>query len=89
MTPRQIKTKLEKAGFNMDCIVNVKGDEVEILAKNKKGEVSQTLTNKAKNDAYKILGFSGGYKTGCGSWVIRNNYESLGDFNDKASKHHY
>lgn len=89
MTPNQIKQKLKKAGFNMDCVVNVKANEVELLAKNKKGDVSQTITNKVKNEAYKILGFSGGFKTGCGSWVIRNDYEPLGDFNCTSSKHHY
>lgn len=31
----------------------------------------------------------GGYSTGWGGWVLRPNYESLGDWNDRTSRHHY
>lgn len=31
----------------------------------------------------------GGYKTGYGGWVLRPNYQPMGDWNDKSSRHHY
>jgi hypothetical protein len=31
----------------------------------------------------------GGYTTGYGSLVVRKGYESLGDWNDSSSRHHY
>ena len=31
----------------------------------------------------------GGYRTGYGAWVLRQDYRSKGDWNDPSSRHHY
>ena len=31
----------------------------------------------------------GGYRTGYGAWVLRQDYQSKGDWNDPSSRHHY
>lgn len=31
----------------------------------------------------------GGYKTGYDSWVVREGYKASGDWNNRASRHHY
>ena len=40
--------------------------------------------------AFKAEGITlGGYRTGYGAWVLRQGYESKGDWNDSSSRHHY
>jgi len=31
----------------------------------------------------------GGYRTGYGAWVLRPNYQTSGDWNDRSSRCHY
>lgn len=32
---------------------------------------------------------AGGYRTGCGAWVLQADYQDRGDYNDRTSLWHY
>jgi len=56
-------------------------------------EVDRELSDDAKDAVLKVLkgyGNWGGFCTGYGGWILRQDYRDLGgDWNDRSSRHHY
>lgn len=73
----------------MQCIACAARDEVEIFVNDGAGTADKAKTAKAVRLAAKILGWKGGYWTGYGAMVLQASPISLGDWNDKSSRHHY
>jgi hypothetical protein len=88
MTKNQIIKALYNAGVDMSTVLNVTKSEVEIFVDCGSGRADEEKTQNAIEQVRKVLPW-GGYYTGYGSLVMRENYESLGDWNDRCSKHHY
>lgn len=84
MTTTQARSKLKAAGIltdkNKDRIVIRRGVEIEVNPHKNGG-------NALASRVARCLGL-GGYKTGYGSWIYREGYRSLGDWNDRTSLHH-
>jgi hypothetical protein len=76
-TKRQIVAAMKKAGIV--GVVTGAGRNWEVELPNE-----ETATK-----FMKTICSVGGYQTGYGAWVLRPNYESLGDWNDKSSRWHY
>jgi hypothetical protein len=78
MTKRQIEKKLVAAGFRMDTVVEIGRDIVEVLVKESDSDrADYEFTEAAAELAAKILGFSGGYRTGYGAWVLDANFAGI------------
>ena len=86
MTSRQITKKLEKAGISLDGLT-IERDQVEIYIE-QDGICDYDKTEKKEREVNSVLKW-GGFKAGYGSWILQANYESLGDWNDVSSRHHY
>lgn len=84
-------------------VVPTKVQIKKILADNKiKGELSgrglnwevelpNEFNHRKFSTAFRKQGFVGvgGFKTGCGTWILRPGYEGNGEYGDKGSKWHY
>lgn len=89
MTKSQILKILKSSGFDMENIVSVSKDEIEIGAGGDESQFDRKKTDKAIKAMRDAGLLWGGYYTGYNSFVARNNYKSLGEWNDTASAHHY
>ncbi len=89
MTKRQIIQKLTNNGIQESAILEAGRDEVEIgILDSNTGRCDYDATETIRQKVSQILGW-GGFKTGYDSWVLRPNYQSLGDWNDSSSRWHY
>jgi hypothetical protein len=82
MTARKMMKTLKQAGVETQHIQIDDQDSIEVWTGD--AESSETL----KQRVISILKV-GGFKTGYGSWILREDYQSPGDWNDKASRWHY
>lgn len=75
-TKLQIKKVLAQLGLTAELSGRGKDWEVELAT---------------EDDAALFLSHvsAGGFQTGYGAWILRPNYQDLGDWNDKSSRHHY
>ena len=73
MTTNQIVKKLQAANIDLTGI-EIKKDEVEIYVNTQKGEFSNRMIEVKMNKVAKALGW-GGYKCGCGAWVLNASYK--------------
>ena len=73
----------------MDGVACAARDEVEIFVDNGTGTADTAKTAKAVKQAEKILGWRGGYWTGCGAMVLQRSPRSLGEWGDPSSRWHY
>lgn len=89
MTRNQIIKKLQSSGINMDSIANAGADEVEIFVDNGEGRADSEKTDEAVKEVQKVLGWMGGYYTGYGAMVLQQSPVSMGDWNDRSTRHHY
>jgi hypothetical protein len=82
MTANQIIKKIAKAGIDTTNIVKTGKAEIEIWTGD--ADTSEELMQQVIN----VVSL-GGFRTGFGGWVLRENYEDNGDWNDPASRWHY
>lgn len=82
-TLREVKTVLHRAGLLNHCELGGRGKDWEIECPD---EGVMKLVSKALQKARIPWG---GYRTGYGAWVMREEYQGKGDWNDPYSKHHY
>ena len=77
MTKTQVIKAMKAAGIKGE--VRGRGEAWEVTLDNDK--VMRAFGRKVAN--------AGGFKTGWGGWILRPNYRDNGDWNDRASRHHY
>jgi len=63
-------------------------NEVEIYLQDEEGYTDYGATDDTFNEVTKLLGW-GGFSTGYGGWILKQNFQDLGDWNDKSSRWHY
>ncbi len=81
--------KLVKQAGLADCVEIHTGKEVEILVTDESGEVDREATEaKQKLFCSKVANW-GGIRNGYGAWMMREDYTSKGDWNDRTSPWHY
>jgi hypothetical protein len=77
MTKRQVTAAMKANGIVGEIRGTGVSWEVELPTKVAMRRFCKLITN------------VGGYMTGHGAWVLRPDYRGNGDWNDKASRHHY
>lgn len=87
MTKRQIEKKLQAVNISLEYI-EINRDEVEIYVPDTDGTCDMEATEKLQKQVSNLLDW-GGFRCGHGGWVLRNNYQSMGDWNDRTSQWHY
>lgn len=89
MNKRQVKKALEDAGMDMAAVVELGRDEVEIFIDAGNGRGDREAVEAAVAVASKALGWTGGYWTGCGAFVLQEAPLDMGDWCDRSSRWHY
>lgn len=82
MTANQIIKKLAKAGIDLTHIEKASKDEIEIWTGD--ADSSEELMQQVLS----VVSL-GGYRSGFGSWTLREGYQGQGDYNDTSSRWHY
>ena len=77
LTLRQVKSLMQK--HNLPGELSGRGANWELEVPNER----------AKKVVEKVIPGLGGYRSGHGSWVLSQTYQSKGDWNDPSSRHHY
>jgi|APSaa5957512622_1039677.scaffolds.fasta_scaffold10276_2 hypothetical protein len=77
LTLRQVKSLMRKHGIPGE--VGGRGSNWEV----------EVPDEKAMRQFEKVVGPTGGYRSGHGSWVLSPGYKPKGDWNDPSSAHHY
>lgn len=92
-TKKQITRILLKNKIGLEGLT-ISHNEIEICLgyeeHNGRGNCDSDLVDAKHHEIGKVLPtFGSGYYTGYGALVCQHNYEGMGDWNDKSSKHHY
>lgn len=77
MTKMQIKKAMAAANITGDLTGSGESWEVELM------------TETAVNRFTRLVCKAGGHRTGYGSWILRPDYRSRGEWCDKGSAWHY
>lgn len=86
MTRKQIAKALDQVSIPY---VGLTSQRVEILGYDEDGDFCRETAEENALAAMDITGW-GGFATGSGSWVLdRKMRAPAGDYNDRASEHHY
>lgn len=80
-----IKARLRKAGVSLEGFDSIEKDEVEIYIDDvdNEGTADRELTEKKVKEFRKVFNWDG-FRSGCGSWVLRREYESKESFRCNA-----
>jgi len=97
MTEKQIIRKLNKAGIPLEGLL-IERERIEIQCGYKEicsfgvpyGECDEDKVEEVKKLIQKeIPEFNGGSYTQYGAFILKENFVSMGDWNDPSSKWHY
>ncbi len=88
MKAREIRALLEEKGMDMSAVIEISAGEIEVFVDGENGRADEKKVAKAVERAERILGWRGGYKTGCGGFVLQETPVDWGDYNHPSSKWH-
>jgi hypothetical protein len=78
LTKTQVKNLMAKAGI-VPVSLSGRGTDWEV----------ELTDEKTQRKFFRQVAKVGGFRTGCGHWILRPGYQSMGDWSDKSSRWHY
>jgi hypothetical protein len=88
MKAGKIRALLEEKGMDMSAVIEISAGEIEVFVDSGTGRADEKRVAKAVARAERILGWRGGYRTGCGGFVLQETPVSRGDYNHPSSQWH-